>query len=150
MPSIDSLNFDAFHPCPVDLITASSADIAMLAASTAVLSPGNVPAHYVICRQEGCVDVSSSLLGFSAYKYVAGVGLLPHLNDAFKPVSTAFSVAPSTDTGDGFCYSHPVEQCKAVCPGFDTLEVHENYVGVSTPATVQAQRSRDKLNLATT
>lgn len=101
-------------------------------------------------RQEGCTDVQSTLVGFAAYKYVAGVGLLPHLSDAFQPVSTAFSVATSSDNGDGFCYSHEVEQCKPVCPEFDTLEATENYVGVSTPATIQMQRSRDKLNLAST
>ena len=103
-----------------------------------------------ICRQEGCTDVPSALVGFAAYKYVAGVGLLPHLNDAFQPVSTAFAVATTSDGGDGFCYSHEVEQCRATCPKFDTLEASENYVGVSTPATIQMQRSRDKLNLAST
>jgi hypothetical protein len=103
-----------------------------------------------MCRQEGCVDVPSSLVGFAAYKYIAGAGVLPHLNDAFKPVSTAFALTASTDKGYGYCYAHEVEQCKAVCPSFDTLEAYENYVAVSTPATVHRQRSRDRLNLAST
>lgn len=102
------------------------------------------------CRQEGCLDTANTLLGFAAYKYVPGVGLLPHLNDAFKPASTAFAVAAGVDTGSGFCYAHSVEECSAVCPQFERLESDENYVGVSTPATVQMQRSRDKLNLAST
>lgn len=106
--------------------------------------------NFMVCRQEGCVDVSSALVGFAAYKYVSGAGLLPHLNDAFKPVSTAFAVAASNDAGEGYCYSHPVAQCRSVCPAFDTLEENENYVGVSTPATIKMQRSRDKLNLAST
>jgi hypothetical protein len=103
-----------------------------------------------VCRQEGCVDVPSSFVGFAAYKYIAGVGLLPHLNDVFQPVSTAFAITARTDDGDGYCYAHVVEQCRTACPTFDTLEANENYVAVSTPATMQRQRSRDKLNLAST
>jgi hypothetical protein len=90
------------------------------------------------------------LVGFAAYKYVPGAGLLPHLNDAFKPASTAFAITAGADDGNGFCYAHPVEECSSICPLFERLEVEENYVGVSTPATIQMQRSRDKLNLAST
>ena len=104
-----------------------------------------------VCRQDGCTDTPGALLGFAAFKYAPGVGLVPNLLDAFRPVSTAFAIAASSaDGGGGLCYAHSVTDCSGACPAFDAIEAEENYVGVSTVATAAQARSRDRLNLATT
>ena len=102
------------------------------------------------CRQDGCTDTPGALLGFAAFKYAPGVGLVPSLLDAFRPVSTAFAIAGSTDGGAGFCFAHDVRDCSATCDAFEAIEADENYVGVTTPASVAQARSRDRLNLAAT
>lgn len=104
----------------------------------------------VCCRQEGCTDTPGALTGFAAFKYAPGVGLVPSLLDAFRPVSTAFAIAGSSGGAGGHCFTHGVTSCSATCPAFDGIEGNENYVGVSTLASTLQARSRDRLNLATT
>jgi hypothetical protein len=94
--------------------------------------------------------VPSTIVTFAAFKYVPGIGIIPKFTDSFQPVSTAFAITSATDDGGGFCYAHGVEDCNAICPAFDAIEDGENYVGVSTPATFLLQRSKDRLNIAST
>lgn len=102
------------------------------------------------CRQEGCTDTPGALVGFAAFKYAPGVGLVPSLLDAFRPVSTAFAIAGSAGGAGSHCFVHGVSDCSAACPAFDGIQGDENYVGVSTVASTLQARSRDRLNLATT
>jgi hypothetical protein len=99
-------------------------------------------------------------VGFAAYKYQAGFGIIPSLHEAFRPVSTAFEIVPNTpDVTDGnFTYSHSVVDCQNQCRHvktstgrniFDPLEDDENYVAVSIPAR-SFRRSRERLNIADT
>jgi hypothetical protein len=103
-----------------------------------------------VCRQAGRLSEGQAFVGFAAYKYRAGFGLIPNLKDAFKPVSTAFAISSASNTSAGFAYEHLVESCKATCPDFEpTTWLDESHVGVSSPSRFDKQRSRDELNILT-
>lgn len=102
------------------------------------------------CRQSGGVSEPQTFIGFAAFKYRPGVGVIPSLQDAFRPVSTAFAIAAATNTSSGYPYQHAVESCKARCPTFEeTSWIDEPHVGVSAPSRFEKQRSRDQLNIVT-
>jgi hypothetical protein len=92
-------------------------------------------------------------VGFAGYKYRPGVGSIPNLADAFKPVSTIFQVLTNLSSpgssGQEFSYNYQVQDCKSLCPSFDRLEEDTNYVAVSVAAKA-FRKAREKLNIAST